>query len=83
MLILAFLTFNQNSANPYSFLVCLCINFALFRGSPILSDLCSVLVLIVLLLLRYLIQLIILSLYTVYILTLDLLILSFNGFHLI
>ena len=33
--------------------------------------------------LQHLIQLIILSLYTVYILTLDLLILSFNGFHLI
>ena len=33
--------------------------------------------------LMHLIQLIILSLYTVYILTLDLLILSFNGFHLI
>ena len=32
---------------------------------------------------QHLIQLIILSLYTVYILTLDLLILSFNGFHLI
>ena len=33
--------------------------------------------------LQHLTQLIILSLYTVYILTLDLLILSFNGFHLI